>query len=110
MSKSTRSPWPALFLISAVPLAARAQTQSCVDVQAGSARSYACINQQLRARAQQGRPLPDASTTTASAAPNRTGTFNQAATREFLGSSFGHSAVPQPHLHTTGPIITPPIH
>jgi hypothetical protein len=85
--------------------ATQGQTPSCVDVQAGSAESLACINQALRHKVQQAQPMPDNSTTTATSAPNRTGTFNQAATREFLGSSFGHSAIPQPHLHT---VAAPP--
>jgi hypothetical protein len=116
MSRSTRSPSRPRFrnslllgltLLGAAPVA-HAQPnpdRSCVDVQVGSARSYDCINRSLRNRVERVRPPQDDSTLTASSPSNRVGTFNQSATREFLGSSFGHSAIPQPHLHT----YTPPL-
>ena len=116
MSRSTRSPCPPRFRNSAAPAlillgalaAAPAHAQpapdtSCVDVQVGSSRSYDCINRALRNRVQQVRPPADDSTVTATSPSNRTGTFNQSATREYLGSSFGHSAIPQPHVHTQPP-------
>ena len=89
-------------MLAAVP-AASAQPdpdKACVDVQVGSARSYDCINRSLRNRVQQVRPPQDDSTVTASSPSNRVGTFNQSATREYLGSNFGHSAIPSPHPHT----------
>ncbi len=120
MSRSTRSPCRPpcrnrillAGILCLAPLATRAQTpqKSCLDVQVGSARSFDCINEGLREKVGGTRPPGDDTVVTATSPSNRTGTFNQSATREYLGSSFGHSAVPQPHLHTTGPQVAPPIH
>jgi hypothetical protein len=68
----------------------------CVDVTIGGERSLACVNQQLSRSIPPrnftaGSDLPQAGNVTAPAA----GTFNQAATAERLGTSFGHSVVPQ---------------
>jgi hypothetical protein len=72
------------------------QAQTCVDVRIGSTQYYDCVNRALallvpseRFSAANSTPL------TATSPPNETGTFNQAATREQLGSAFGHSVVPQ---------------
>ncbi len=79
--------------------AARAQParQTCVDVQVGTAQSYDCLNQQLRAAAQSSQRFSsDGSAPYNAASPgNVTGQFNEAATRNRLGSSFGHSVTPQ---------------
>ena len=92
------------------PPPGRAQTQSCIDVQVGSARSYDCINRALRRTVGAARAVPQPPSLTATSAPNRVGTFNQAATREYLGSSFGRSAIPQPHLRTYAPSFGAPVH
>jgi hypothetical protein len=97
-----------VLLAALAPAAAGSQTPardpSCVDVQAGSARSFDCINRQLRAKAANEHPSgEDDGVVSATSAPNRAGTFNQSATREYLGSSFGHSAVPQAHAQTVAP-------
>ena len=49
------------------------------------------------------RPPADDTVVNATSPSNRVGTFNQSATREYLGSSFGHSAIPQPHVQTYAP-------
>ena len=111
MFRLTKSRCPRLFLTSALavallcPMTAYTQpsSTSCIDVRVGSARSLDCINRGLRARAAQVHPQADASTLTATSPSNEVGTFNQSATREYLGSSFGHSAIPQPHPQTTAP-------
>ncbi len=92
----------------------RAQTaapasQSCVDVQIGSARAYDCLSQQWGAavpRVQ--RPLPSPDVTVTSPAP-AVGSFNQAATREQLGTNFGKSVFPQrpPPVIYVNPLIGP---
>ena len=80
------------------PVAAQQPTHdTCVDVQVGSAQSYDCINQRLKAAAQ---AAPR--TSSATAAPydatspsNVTGQFNESATRNRLGANFGHSVTPE---------------
>ena len=110
MSRSTRSPFHkpfrnSLVLATLMSPAAHAQApgpdRSCLDVQVGSARSFDCITRGLRAQVQSVHPPQDDTIVTATSPANRVGTFNQSATREYLGSSFGHSAVPQAHPQTT---------
>jgi len=70
---------------------------TCVDVQVGTAQSYACINEKLRAVARQAQ-----TSSAAEAAPpysaqspgNVTGQFNEDATRNRLGANFGKSVTP----------------
>lgn len=115
MPGSTRSrfprPWPGvatrtLLLALALPgggaVAATPPAPSCVDVEVGSARSYACLNRSLRSTAQQAHGPVIAPPVTAGSAPPRVGTYNQAGTREYLGSAFGHS------VHPARPVILPP--
>ncbi len=87
-----------LLLILAGPAIAQQQTHdTCVDVQVGSAQSYDCINQRLKAAAQ---AAPRTSSDTAApynatSPSNVTGQFNESATRNRLGANFGHSVTPQ---------------
>jgi hypothetical protein len=67
---------------------------SCVDVQVGSAQSYACINQQLQGVAREAQKSSGAAPYTAQSPANQTGQFNEAATRERLGGNFGKSVTP----------------
>ncbi len=88
-----------LAILAATPQA-RAQStdthQSCVDVQIGSARYYDCLNQQMQRSVPQQRPSAENSTPLSAGAPApAVGTFNQEATHERLGNSFGKSATPQ---------------
>jgi hypothetical protein len=73
-----------------------AASDTCTDVQVGSAQSYACINAQLGATAQATtRASSDTDAPVNSASPsNVVGTFNEGATRNRLGQNFGKSAVP----------------
>lgn len=68
---------------------------ACVDVQIGDQRFYDCLNRHLRAVASRRLPAmpepPDAAGISAPAA----GMFNQAATRERMGTAFGHSVLAQ---------------
>lgn len=77
---------------------ARAQEShdTCVDVKVGTAQSYDCLNQKLQAVARQ---TPKVSSDTAApynanSPPNVTGQFDEAATRNRLGSNYGHSVTP----------------
>jgi hypothetical protein len=75
--------------------AADAPTQTCVDVRIGDQRSYDCLDQQLAREAQQSH-APAAIPSLSAASPALSvGGYNQAATHERLGTSFGHSAIPQ---------------
>jgi len=70
--------------------------QSCVDVAVGNAQSYDCINQQLGAlAARQHHAAPPDAPYTATSPANVTGQFDEAATRNRLGSNFGHSVTPE---------------
>jgi hypothetical protein len=67
----------------------------CVDVRVGSDESYACLSRELQKLIPQERASSaDAPISATSPAP-QVGTFNEAATRQFLGSNFGKSAIPQ---------------
>lgn len=85
----------ALALIAAGPASAQ-QASTCVDVQIGSDRHYACLNGLLRQSVPQ--PRASAADTPWSAATTPSyavGGFNQQATRQMLGTNFGRSVVPQ---------------
>ncbi len=73
------------------------EQQACVDVAVGSAQSYACLNQELGAMAaRQPRPSSANSAPVSAFSPgNVTGQFNESATRNRLGSSFGRSVTPE---------------
>ncbi len=94
--------WVSALLICAANAAAAqpAQTGShdtCIDVQVGSAQSYDCLNQRLRA-AVQAAPRTSSATAapyTATSPSNVTGAFNESATRNRLGSNFGRSVTPE---------------
>jgi len=81
--------------------AATAQPQpshdTCVDVQVGSAQSYACLNQKLQAAARQAHndPAPGQAPANANSPGNVTGQFNEDATRNRLGDNFGKSVTPE---------------
>ncbi len=82
--------------------------QTCVDVRIGSDAYYSCLNQKLAASVPGRRSSAhDAPLTATSPAP-AVGTYNQAATRERLGDSFGHSAIPQrpPPAVYTSPFVS----
>ncbi len=72
---------------------------SCVDVQVQGARSisFDCLNQQLKADAQQGDtpPTVTAKDVTGNGAPTTVGTFSYTGTSIRMGNAFGHSAIPQ---------------
>jgi hypothetical protein len=78
---------------------ARAQPShdTCVDVQVGSAQSYACLNQKLQAAARQAHndPAPGQAPANANSPGNVTGQFNEDATRNRLGDNFGKSVTPE---------------
>jgi hypothetical protein len=80
------------------PVRAHAQeargSDTCVDVRVGTERAYDCLNQAL-ARSVPQRPTPAVPPVTASSSAPATGLFNESATRERLGTNFGHSAQPQ---------------
>jgi hypothetical protein len=82
--------------ISALPAIAQpTATTSCVDVRIGDERYYNCLNRQLESAIPQKRfSTGDAPVDATMPAP-AAGLYDQAATREQLGSSFGHSSHPQ---------------
>ncbi len=87
----------AAFLCLAGHADAQPAQETCVDVKVGTAQSYDCLNQQLQAVARQ---TPKVSSDTAApynatSPSNVTGQFNESATRNRLGSNFGHSVTPQ---------------
>lgn len=89
------------------PVRAADPHQTCVDVAVGSAQSYACLNEQLAAIARQTQRASSANSApvTATSPSNVTGQFNESATRNRLGSNFGHSVTPQRPAYTP-PLIT----
>lgn len=78
-------------------IAAQPSHDTCVDVQVGTAQSYACLNQKLQAVARQAHdaPAPGQMPATANSPSNETGQFNEAATRNRLGDQFGKSVTPE---------------
>jgi hypothetical protein len=86
--------------------AAQSAGAPCADVEIGTARSYACLNQQLGRTAETAHTPSVSSVPTASDPANRTGSFSEAGTRERLGSNFGKSAIPQrPLPPPPGPVL-----
>jgi hypothetical protein len=69
-------------------------TSTCVDAKVGSAESYGCLNRELQKRIPQQRPDAAMGLNAMAPAP-QVGSYNQAAVREHLGTSFGKSAIPQ---------------
>ncbi len=92
---------PLAFLVLALPWRAPlaqpvTDTQSCVDVKIGSEQYYNCLNRHLQ-ETTRGQPFTARSAapySAASPAPE-VNSFSQAASKEQLGTSFGHSAIPQ---------------
>jgi hypothetical protein len=77
------------------PSAPQPAGQACMSVTAGNAVALSCINAEQRALVQQHQATVAATTPSQNSAPQSLGLFNQAATREHLGSNFGHSVIPQ---------------
>ena len=75
--------------------AADAPAQTCVDVRIGDQRSYDCLDQQLARQAQQSHTPAAIPPLSAGSPALSVGGFNQGATQERLGTSFGHSVIPQ---------------
>jgi hypothetical protein len=99
-------------LLASLPaLGQTAQTkQSCVDVKIGMEQYYSCLNQRLQSGVEQHRfTSRDAPYSAASPGP-AVGSFNETATREQLGTAFGHSAVPQrpPPPNFASPLVAHP--
>ena len=75
---------------------AQATHESCVDVQVGSAQSYACLNEKLAAEARAAQKSSAADAPYNATSPgNVTGQFNESATRNRLGDQFGKSVTPE---------------
>jgi len=95
-------PHPALFIGSGP---ARAQDASgratagsaCIDLRIGDERYYDCLNRLLRESVPSGgrTSAADAPYSAATTPSYAVGGFNQQATRQMLGNSFGTSIVPQ---------------
>ncbi len=73
---------------------------SCIDVQVQGARSlsFDCLNQTLKADAQQpgdAPPTVTAKDVTGAGAPTTVGAFSYTGTAIRMGNAFGHSAIPQ---------------
>jgi hypothetical protein len=81
--------------------------QNCMQVIAGTALAYGCMNAQQRALVKQHRAALAATTPNAQSAPPSLGLYNRAATREQFGSTFGHSVIPQalPPANYGNPVI-----
>jgi hypothetical protein len=83
--------------------------QICVDVRIGQEPFFSCLNEQLRRLADQSHgPVAQPTVTATSPAP-AVGTYNQAATRERMGTAFGVSAFPQrpPPPVFSNPLVNP---
>ena len=78
---------------------------SCVDVRIGSDRFYDCVNHDLRGMVPKRRFSAEDLPYPADAPPTVLNLFNQAATRQRLGTAFGHSAYPQ---RGPAPVLVPP--
>jgi hypothetical protein len=90
-------PLLAILLLTAHPASAEDPTRgsTCVDVMVGSVQSYACLNQQLRRLTENIHGSNAEPDIRADSPAPATGTFNQAAEHERLGTAFGHSLIPQ---------------
>jgi hypothetical protein len=100
----------AIMLVLAPFSQATAQTgtrSDCTDIQAGTAKGYTCVNQQLNALIRQ-TPRPSSAGDApynANSPSNVTGQFNEDATRNRLGANFGKSVTPQrPTITYVAPI------
>jgi hypothetical protein len=81
--------------LAAGPVHALSGHESCVDVQVGTAQSYACINQTLADAARQANKSATQAAPYGIGSPaNQTGQFNEDATRNRLGTNFGKSVTP----------------
>jgi len=78
----------------AVLLSACLAAAVCVDVRIDDAAYLDCLNETFRAMAKSATTTLPRANPAAIPAP-AAGTYNQAATREMLGRSFGHSIIPQ---------------
>ena len=67
----------------------------CVDVRIGQDSYYSCLNAELSRLAQQSHTPPAVPSIAATSPAPEVGTYNQAATRQRLGTAFGVSAIPQ---------------
>ncbi len=100
---------PTVVLVLAIGWCGCADAQpshdTCVDVQVGTAQSYDCLNQKLQATARQTPKLSsdNAAPYNANSPGNVTGQFNESATRNRLGSNFGHSVTPERPTASFGP-------
>jgi hypothetical protein len=85
------------------------QAQTCLSVTAGSAVSYSCLNARQKALVAQQKAGLAAAAPNQASPPPQLGLYNQAATREHLGTSFGHSVIPQavPPPNYTSPLVPP---
>ncbi len=84
----------------------------CVDVKIGEdhSRYFDCLNRQMQRQtdnqANQQAVTQAAIANSQPQSPTQQGLYNQAATRERLGSSFGHSVVPErPKQNFVNPLI-----
>lgn len=87
---------PAIAQAQATTPGVASGSKPCVEVRIGNEPTYGCLNAQIerlipQRRFEAGSDLPVPANIPAPAA----GTFNQAATAEQLGTSFGHSTKPQ---------------
>jgi hypothetical protein len=102
----------ALAFMAALPGTAMAQTDphvDCTEIEAGTAKGYNCINQQLQALVRQ-TPRPSSAGDApynATSPSNVTGQFNEDATRTRLGSNFGKSVTPERPTVTYAPAFAP---
>jgi hypothetical protein len=72
----------------------------CVDVKIDQAAWISCLNEMFRAAS---KPVSGAAARNLDMIPSpAAGTYNQAATREMLGRSFGHSVFPERPENTGG--------
>lgn len=100
---------PALIAIWSGSAAAQPSHDTCVDAQVGTAQSYDCLNQKLQATARQTPKVSSESAApyNANSPSNVTGQFNESATRNRLGSNFGHSVTPERPATSFAPAFSP---
>jgi hypothetical protein len=106
-----------LLALSAAPPASAADSvgapapQGCVEAQVGkeTASSLGCLNEQLKAMADQAQTNAQNQPTApidATSGSTAVGTANDAAAREHMGNAFGKSAIPQrPTLYSVSPLL-----
>ena len=97
--------WAQPLVVGTPPVAAP-PVQTCQTVTAGSAQSYACINESQRELVEHQKQALGASVPNANSPAPQLGLYNQAATREQYGSAFGHSVIPQ---RPPPPVYTNPL-